>query len=390
MMSCAPIRKTVYRMMLALLTVMAAGSVGADARVPASDAPAPQAKPAPAVPMVTNPIQPRDGVVTPKLTELWSVGGEDDPQGDLINRPFEIRLAADGTVYVLDWGDVCIRVFDANGKFLRQVGRKGQGPGEFDTPFYFDVDGAGRIHVVDMRSLRVTRFDAAGKYESSFRLEKSSSQIKVDAQGRIFCGESSTGEPELTSEFKIVQRMLTIVRYGADGRNPARIGPFRSEKMIMKAMAGGGVMSGSSPYAPQASWALGPDGRLWIGQNETYEMGVYDPDGKPLFRFGREYKPLKSKVFERIAPENRKNSVNTEFYPAYAPDPFFDESGNAWLRLFRNEDKAEPHRYDVFSPQGVYLKQVVLPCRIYQVRNGKMIAVVETEEGFRALKCYRY
>ncbi len=119
-------------------------------------------------------------------------------------------------------------------------------------------------------------------------------------------------------------------------------------------------------------------------------MGVFDPDGKPLFRFGREYKPVKSKVNESIAPENRKTPSDTEFFPAYAPDVFFDEAGNAWLRLFRNDDKSEPYRYDVFSPQGVYLKQYVLPCRIYQVRNGKMIAVTETEEGFRVLKCYRF
>ncbi len=175
--------------------------------------------------MVSNPIQPRDGIVTPKLTELWSVGGEDDAQGDLINRPFEIRLAADGTVYVLDWGDVCIRVFDANGKLLRQVGRKGQGPGEFDTPFYFDVDGAGphpcRRYAQPagdpVRSGRQVRSPASG-------WRRSPAGIRVDARGRVFCGENSTGEPELTSEFRIVQRMLTIVRYDADGRNPPGTG----------------------------------------------------------------------------------------------------------------------------------------------------------------------
>ncbi len=399
MMSFSPIQKTVNRRLFGILAVFMAaiagvagadGAVGTDARTPAIDASARQAKPVPAVPMVSNPIKPRDGIVTPKLTELWSVGGEDDAQGDLINRPFDIRLAPDGTVYVLDWNDVCIRVFDANGKFLRQVGRKGQGPGEFDTPFYFDVDGAGRIHVVDMRSLRMTRFDPAGKYESSFRLEKVSGQIRVGPRGRVYCGENSTGEPELTSEYRVVQRMLTIVRYDADGRNPQRTGPFRAEQMRMKAVSGGTVALAGGPSAPQTGWGLGPDGRIWLGHNETYEMSVFDPDGKPLFRFGREYDPLKRKPAESNTDKNRKPSPVVSFFPAYAPEVFFDEAGNAWLRLFRNDDKNEPHRYDVFSPQGVYLKQYVLPCRIYQVRNGKMIAVTETEEGFRVLKCYRF
>ena len=52
--------------------------------------------------------------------------------------------------------------------------------------------------------------------------------------------------------------------------------------------------------------------------------------------------------------------------------------------------KKEPYLYDVFSPEGVYLKQVVVPFRIYQVRKDRMYAIVETEEGFRVLKCYRF
>lgn len=350
----------------------------------------PQDRAVSAIPRIANLSQPRDGVLTPKLTELWSVGGENDPQGELINRPFEIRLASDGTVYVLDWGDTCIRVFDARGKLLRQVGRKGQGPGDFDTPCWFDVDGGGRIHVVDMRNMRVTRFDPSGKYETSFRLEKIASGIRVDGRGRIWCGEMATGEPELTSEFKIVQRMLTLVRYEADGKNPRRVGPFSSEKMMMKAVGGGGVVSGSSPAAPQAGWAIAPDGRLWLGHNQSYDIGVFDADGQPLFRFGRDFKPVRNNSFYEIAPANRKNTVVPETFPAFAPDFFFDEAGNIWLRMFRNDDKDEPHRYDVFSPQGVYLKQLVLPCRIYQAWNGRMIGLVETEEGFRVLKCYRY
>ncbi|MDD8024996.1 MAG: 6-bladed beta-propeller [Acidobacteriota bacterium] len=370
----------------AVAAILCLGSVGSVA-VGASS---PQDKPAPAVRMVANAIKPRDGVVTSKLTELWSIGGEDDARGELVNRPFEIRLAADGTAYVSDWGDVCIRVFDARGKLLRQVGRKGQGPGEYDVPFYFDVDGQGRIYVLDMRSMRVTRFDPAGKFEAGFRLEKIASQIRVDGRGRIFAGEMSVGEPNYSAEFKIVERLLTIVRYDPDGRNAIRIGPFKSEKMSMKGMPGGGIVSGSSPFSPQAGWGIDPDGRLWLGHSETYEIGVLDPDGKPLFRFGRAWKPVRNKSFDEIAVANRKNSVVTEYFPAYAPDFSFDEAGNVWLRMFRNDDKGEPQRYDVFSPQGVYLKQVVLPCRIYQVRHGKMIGVVETEDGYKTLKCYRY
>jgi hypothetical protein len=349
-----------------------------------------QTKPAGGVPMVANPIQPRDGVVTPKLTELWSVGGEKDPGSELLNRPFEVRVTEDGFVYVLDWGDTCIRIFDAKGKFVRQVGRKGQGPGDFDTPCWFDIDLQGGIFVLDGRNMRVSRFDRDGKFLGSFRLEKFADPIRLDRSGRIFCGEKSRGTEALSSEFRKIEQTLSIARYAPDGKIAIRIGPFPADPIIMKAV-GESMMSLSSPVAPQTGWGIDPQGRLWEGFNGAYELGVFDPDGKPLFRFGREFKPVKNKALDKLTVQNRKMTTQPEFLPAFVPDFFFDEKGNAWLRMYKNpEDKDEPYRYDVFSPEGVYLRQIVAPARIYQVRNGKMYAIGETEDGFKTLKCYQF
>jgi hypothetical protein len=46
--------------------------------------------------------------------------------------------------------------------------------------------------------------------------------------------------------------------------------------------------------------------------------------------------------------------------------------------------------HDIFSPKGVYLRQIAVPVRIHQVRNGKMYAIVETEGGFKTLKFYKF
>jgi len=42
-----------------------------------------------------------------------------------------------GKVYVLDRKAGQIKVFDPQGNFLRAIGRRGQGPGEFQEPRYF-------------------------------------------------------------------------------------------------------------------------------------------------------------------------------------------------------------------------------------------------------------
>ncbi len=135
---------------------------------------------------MTNPEKPKNGVVTPKITELWSAGEEKDASGIVLNQPFQVRVAADGRVFILDWGDTCIKVLDNKGKFVRQIGRKGQGPGDMDTPAWFDIDAAGNIVLADSRNMRVSLFDQKGDYVSSFRMEKFGSMIWLDKSGRLF------------------------------------------------------------------------------------------------------------------------------------------------------------------------------------------------------------
>jgi len=346
--------------------------------------------------LVTNPEKPKNGVVTPKLTELWSAGEENDASGIVLNQPFQIRAITDGTVFVLDWGDTCIKVLDNKGKFIRQIGRKGQGPGDMDTPAWIDVDAAGNIYLADSRNMRVSLFDQKGDYVSSFRMEKFCSKIWIDKSGRLFLEETGRWESQLTSEFTKIQNTFSLVRCGKDGKNFFRIGPFQADVMLMKRQ-GEGMASASSPYAPTTGWGIAPDGRIWAGYNESYEIGVYDPDGNPLFRFGRAFQPIKNKSYMRIAAAGNIPNLHKEHLPAFVQDFFFDDAGNGWFRLFRNEPdqkdekaKKEPYLYDVFSPEGVYLKQVIVPFRIYQVRKDKLYAIVETEEGFRVLKCFRF
>jgi len=337
---------------------------------------------------ILNPEYPRDGIITPKHVAMWSVGGENDPQGDLINRPQDIRVAAEGSVYVLDWKDVCVRIFDTNGKFVRAVGRPGQGPGEINLPCWIDLGPTGELFVLDGMNMRISRFGQDGAFIKSFRMEKFASIVRVDGQGRVYRGEESTSESAgLSSEYKEIVRSLTIVRTDADGSRPQRFGPFRGEKILQKS-EGQAILMLSSRVAPTTGWAVDRDGRVYAGNNEKYDLGVYDPDRKLLFRFGRQYKPVKNPSSKSSSGRTPAARSQPEYLPAFNPDLFFDDEGNIWIPLFRGGDK-EPFAHDIFSPDGIYLRQVITPFRIYRVRGGNAYSIVESGEGFRVITCFR-
>ncbi|MBD3277814.1 MAG: 6-bladed beta-propeller [Candidatus Aegiribacteria sp.] len=54
-----------------------------------------------------------------------------------------------GSILVLDRSAACIKVYDREGNFLDQIGRRGSAPGEMENPISFAVLGDGRICVID-------------------------------------------------------------------------------------------------------------------------------------------------------------------------------------------------------------------------------------------------
>ena len=71
-------------------------------------------------------------------------------------------LPAHHGIVVLDSRMNAVRVFSCEGAMLAAAGRPGGGPGEFRVPVAMDVDEHGRIHVLDMGTSRITRFELDG------------------------------------------------------------------------------------------------------------------------------------------------------------------------------------------------------------------------------------
>jgi len=51
-----------------------------------------------------------------------------------------ITLDNQENIYALDTSENCILKFDSSGNYLKKIGRKGQGPGEFERPSNLFID----------------------------------------------------------------------------------------------------------------------------------------------------------------------------------------------------------------------------------------------------------
>ena len=100
-----------------------------------------------------------------KLLRTLGTKGKPDATHDTFNRPTDIGFLANGDILVTDgYGNSCVVKFSPDGKYKMEWGKRGKGPGEFDTPHVVVVDSHQNVYVSDRENNRIQIFDANGKF----------------------------------------------------------------------------------------------------------------------------------------------------------------------------------------------------------------------------------
>jgi len=80
-----------------------------------------------------------------------------------LSRPTGLTIdSASGDIYVSDTAAHDIKVFNRDGELLRTIGRRGTGPGEFNSPTHLRFDD-GRLYVTDTLNARIQILTASGE-----------------------------------------------------------------------------------------------------------------------------------------------------------------------------------------------------------------------------------
>jgi hypothetical protein len=102
-----------------------------------------------------------------------------------------VAVTHDGTIWVSDrhWGTV--RRYSPSGQHVGDVGRRGEGPGEFKYPGSMRVLGNSAVAVWDDGLLRVSIFDLSGVFQRSFEapthmIRGPYEEFEVDSAGNLY------------------------------------------------------------------------------------------------------------------------------------------------------------------------------------------------------------
>lgn len=157
----------------------------------------------------------------------WSVSGDvvagvgvtDGSPEYTLSRVAAVRLLPDGGIAVADGQSASIRIYAADGTFVRQWGRPGQGPGEFGWINGMILSEPDTLMVYDAEQARLTSFTTEGERLPemvTFRADDGRVEIYL---GRLRDGSHAGAWIRQTPrpEDEVSPDLMRIARFGPDG-----------------------------------------------------------------------------------------------------------------------------------------------------------------------------
>lgn len=333
--------------------------------------------------VIQNPGEPLYDHLTLDLEKDLNLGSEED-DAYLFYRVEDIGVDSQGNMYVLDTGNSRIQKYDDRGIHVRTIGRKGQGPGEFDTPYGMFLSVEDRIYVHD--GMRIKSFEKDGRFLKDVVLESFTHDISVSSNGNI------RGIGRLPSE---EGRTRSIVMLNESGRLEKIIADFPPPKVAVRSEGGRGVTFFiGHEYVPGLSF-IPLDGKSSLyAHSSDYRLHLIDERGEPeaVITVDVPRASISQKEKDEIY---KKYSYFEEKWPKdvvrdaiqFPPHrPFFssilaDDKGRIYVQRVKSIlDKSERLEFDILSRDGYYLHKTDFPFAPELIKNGFVYDIHSIEE----------
>jgi hypothetical protein len=386
----------------------------------------------------------RDNALQVRLTDVFRVGKAEGASWELYGDRNRVEVAFDGAgnLHVFDPQNFRVVVVSPTGSLIREIGKRGDGPGELRSPAGFAVMRDGTVSIADVGQRSFLIFDRDGAYQRSVAF----------ATGNVVALGALAADPRGGSVISSGQRMVMMQASGPAGGRMGGMTPPSGRPIVRFPLAEGSsgreihnawepprvesqpqtISSGRSTFAigglrqrafePQLFTAVLTDGSIVVSDSSAYALEVVAPDGGVRRIYQRPLRPRqvtgamqraeKERRLEELAAGGgpriqlnvagpggaaqpapisqsqidqmmRQNIEQLEFYPELPVLTGLAAgwTGKIWVAR-RGSDVNGPGPIDVLSPTGDYLGTIAVSPQGLPRAFGPdgLVAYVETDQ----------
>lgn len=135
--------------------------------------------------------------------EEFMIGKDGKVLEAFLGRPREVRTDEDGNIYISDRQTSTVKVFDRDGKYLREIGKQGKGPGEFLNIPTIEITWQNELLTFEGDNRHVNLFSIDGERLSTHVPDKNMvwpSYVRQIKEDRYLVLRKLWGWMELTSD----------------------------------------------------------------------------------------------------------------------------------------------------------------------------------------------
>jgi hypothetical protein len=337
-----------------------------------------------------------------------SIGSADGPEESQLHRVRAVARLSDGRIVLANSGSAELRVYGPDGRWLRSIGREGDGPGEFRLLRSFQLVAPDTLIAFDPSSSRVTVFTADGGLVSSKGVSAPGEAVQPPDH-KLSDGRWLNIMPSTEVEGYQRRRNNFVAWTEGQGTVDTLLSRDGQEYLIYLRHQDGRYLGRGAvvvPFGGQDLSAIGP-GRVALSDGLSYDVAVVELGGKEMrFRRTLGRRPLPDGAIARFVdnyvsgyqparqPEVRRHFEqlpNAGLTPTHSALSF-DRAGRLWAESYRFPwDSLSRRTWSVFNTTGEWLGDVEFPkaLRVFEIGDDYVIGVERDSDGVEYVKLYR-
>lgn len=331
--------------------------------------------------------------------EPQAVVGETDGEPEyLFSQIAAAALLPGGGIAVADRHAASVRLYSPDGSFLRELGRRGEGPGEFANIRRVVVHPPDTILVHDSRLYRLTTFLTSGELVSTLSLQAG------DGFPEVYLGGFSTGErafawikQALVDFTRVSPDVMQLGKFGTDGRLTSLLG---TETGMVR-------LTSPIPFSPQLHAEMIGDS-IFLTNGLLPEIKVWDPQGElartillpfPVFDPAEAWAELEAAV-QAHGTDFARQQLETQPREGDIPHismMMVDDRDRLWVKRYDPgtdshlfADRCTGGEWTIIETSGAVVATMAIPdgLLLLDVRGGQVLGRTTDELGVQRVVVY--